>query len=253
MNYLAIVVITLITAKYLVILLGYFVCFVASRYMRGDHVIPASGKCFADGGAAKQGTRNGSPGTPGGTTTGLTSLVRRTVNGWMTYSISFTGRIPSHVIRNFLFRQVYGMQLGRKCIIYGGIHMRAPYKIRIGEGSIIGSDSKLDGRNGIVIGNNVNFSTGVWIWTEQHDPQCPFFSCTDKGGPVVIGDRVWISCRAVILPRVTIGEGAVIAAGAVVTRDVEPFAIYAGVPAKKIGERNRDLVYELKTQPMPFY
>ena len=175
------------------------------------------------------------------------------MNGWMTYSLAFTGRLPSHGIRKFLFRHVYGVQLGRKCIIYGGTEMRAPYNIRIGEGSIIGNDSILDGRNGIFIGNNVNFSTGVWIWTEQHDPQCPHFSCTNRGGPVVINDRVWVSCRAVILPRVTIGEGAVIAAGAVVTHDVEPYAIYAGVPARKIGERNRDLVYTLDSHPLPFY
>ena len=66
----------------------------------------------------------------------------------------------------------------------------------------------------------------------------------------MIGDRVWIAYRAVILPGVTIGEGAVIAAGAVVTRDVGPFSIMAGVPAKKIGERNRNLDYQLDFRPL---
>jgi maltose O-acetyltransferase len=67
---------------------------------------------------------------------------------------------------------------------------------------------------------------------------------------VIIGDHVWIAYRAVILPGVTIGEGAVVAAGAVVTRDVEPFPIVAGVPAKKIGERNRNLDYQLHFSPL---
>jgi acetyltransferase-like isoleucine patch superfamily enzyme len=55
------------------------------------------------------------------------------------------------------------------------------------------------------------------------------------------------------LPGVTIGEGAVVAAGAVVTKDADPYGIYGGVPAKKIGERSKDLVYELDGKPLPFY
>ncbi len=156
-------------------------------------------------------------------------------------------------MRNFIYRHIYHLTLGERAIIYGGSEIRAPYNITIGKGSIIGDDSKLDGRNGIVIGKNVNFSTGVWIWTDQHDPQCPDFSCGDQGGPVIVGDRVWVSCRTVILPGVTLGEGAVIAAGAVVTKDAEPFGIYAGVPARKIGERNKNLVYEFDGRPLPFY
>ena len=61
----------------------------------------------------------------------------------------------------------------------------------------------------------------------------------------MIGDRVWIAYRATILPEVEIGEGAVIAAGAIVTTNVEPFTIVAGVPARKIGERSRELRYRL--------
>ena len=131
--------------------------------------------------------------------------------------------------------------------------MRAPYNVLIGEGSIIGDKAMLDGLNGIIIGNNVNLSTGVWIWTEQHNPQCKYFSCIDQGAPVIIKDRAWISYRAVILPRVTVGEGAVIAAGAVVTKNVEPFTIYGGVPAKKIGNRNKDLEYIFDGKYLPFF
>lgn len=72
------------------------------------------------------------------------------------------------------------------------------------------------------------------------------------GAPVKIHGRVWISCRTIILPGVTIGEGAVIAAGAVVTKDVELYSIYGGIPAVKIGERNRNLIYNFNGRFLPF-
>jgi maltose O-acetyltransferase len=71
----------------------------------------------------------------------------------------------------------------------------------------------------------------------------------DRGGAVTIGDRVWIGYRAIILPGIEIGEGAVVGAGAVVTKDVPPFTIVAGNPAVKIGDRPRDLDYTLDFRP----
>lgn len=217
----------------------------------GQPVIKASGGVREDN---REGIDNGHKKNPGARLFDhLDSYFRRLINGWLRYSLMFTGRIPSHLMRNFIYRHVYHLTLGKKAIIYGGSEIRAPYNIAIGEGTIIGDDSKLDGRNGIIIGKNVNFSTGVWIWTDQHNTQCPHFSCVNQGGPVIVDDRAWISCRTVLLPGVHIGEGAVIAAGAVVTDDVEPFSIYGGIPAKKIGERNKDLVYEFSGKPLPFY
>ena len=67
---------------------------------------------------------------------------------------------------------------------------------------------------------------------------------------MVIEDYVWIASRATILPGVTIGKGAVVACGAVVTKDVEPMTVVGGVPARKIGERINLLEYELKHNPL---
>lgn len=153
------------------------------------------------------------------------------------------GLVPSQRIRRFLYTRVFGMQLGKTAIIYGGAEIRMPWRIVVGEHTSIGHRAILDGRMGLRIGNNVNLSTGVWIWTLQHDPQSPSFATT--GDQVVIEDYAWISCRVVILPGVTIGRGAVVAAGAVVTKDVPPYAIVGGVPAKVIGERTSNLAYEL--------
>lgn len=153
-----------------------------------------------------------------------------------------TGRIPSHRIRCALYR-FFGMRMGRRAVVYGGAEVRRPEWIEIGDGSIVGNEAILDGRLGIRIGRNVNMSTGVWIWTVQHDYRDSGFA--DVGGPVVIKDHAWISCRVVILPGVTIGEGAVVGAGSVVTKDVEDFAVVGGVPAKRIGERPRNIKYDL--------
>ena len=115
-----------------------------------------------------------------------------------------------------------------------------------GEGSIIGDKAILDAMNGIVIGENVNFSTSVHIWTERHAHTDSYFRClNDSSYQVTIGDRAWIGPGVTILHSVSIGEGAVVSAGAVITKDVAPYPIVAGIPAKKIGERNRNLRYEL--------
>lgn len=160
------------------------------------------------------------------------------------------GRVPSHWVRRALYRML-GLRIGRQSWVYMGAEVRHPKGIVIGDGSIIGHGAILDGRRHITVGSNVNLSTGVWIWTVQHDPQDADFR--DEGGPVTIEDHAWLSCRVVVLPNVCIGEGAVVAAGAVVTKDVPPYTIVGGVPARVIGKRTRELRYRLgRGLPIPF-
>ncbi len=161
--------------------------------------------------------------------------------------------IPSHHVRNWIYRNIFGVRLHSKAVIYYGAEIRWHSKLTIGQGSIIGDRAVLDARNGIEIGRNVNFSSEVQIWTEQHMHRDPWFRCiSDSTNAVKIGDRVWIGPRVTILPSVKIGEGAVIGAGAVVTKDVEPFSIMVGIPAHKVGERTRDLQYEFSGDYTPF-
>jgi acetyltransferase-like isoleucine patch superfamily enzyme len=120
--------------------------------------------------------------------------------------------------------------------------------VSIAERSVINFGSLLDGRRyPIVIGSDVSIGPEAAILTLGHDPRSPEFA--DRGGPVSIGDRVWIGYRALVLPGVCIGEGAVVGAGSVVTRDVAPFTIVAGNPARVIGERPRTLTYRLNYRP----
>ncbi len=167
-------------------------------------------------------------------------------SGFVQYTLIIVGYIPSSFLRKIIYKFLFGMKIGRYSTIHHGAKIRAPWKIEIGRNTIIGDCAILDGRNGLFIGNNVNFSTGVWVWTMQHDMNSPDFSAS--GGPVKIEDYVWASCRVTILPNVIIGKGAVLAANSVVTKDVLPFIVAGGIPAKKIGERSRDLKYTLRSK-----
>lgn len=180
-------------------------------------------------------------------------LLSPIVQGYPRWMMIETGKIPSHHLRNFIYRHIYRINLAPNATIYYGAEIRGGVNLTIGYGSIIGDKSILDARNGIRIGNNVNFSTGVSIWTEQHSYKDPYFRLiSDSGFGVEIGDRAWIGPNVTILHSVNIGEGAVVGAGAVVTKDVPPFSLVAGVPAKVIGHRPHDLKYELNGNRMCF-
>jgi acetyltransferase-like isoleucine patch superfamily enzyme len=165
-------------------------------------------------------------------------------SGFKMLLLKITSHIPSHLLRNFLFQNFFGMNIAQGGVIYGGTEFRSPRLIHIGRHSIVGNNCLLDGRSGLEIGDNVNISSGVWIWTLHHDVQSPDFAIT--GAKTIIHNRVWLCSRSTILPGVVIGEGAVVASGAVVTKDVPPYAIVGGIPAKVIGTRNKDLSYVLE-------
>lgn len=167
------------------------------------------------------------------------------IDGILKLNLAITAYIPSHTIRKSLYRYIYKMDIDKTAVVYHGTEIRSPWNIHIGKNSVIGDKSILDGRYGIYIEKNVNLSTGVWIWTLQHDVNDSQFASAGEGKPVIIHDRAWVSSRTVLLPGVEIGEGAVVAAGAVVTKSVSSYMIVGGIPAAKIGERKRELVYEL--------
>ncbi|GAB2783997.1 hypothetical protein GCM10027275_30110 [Rhabdobacter roseus] len=135
-----------------------------------------------------------------------------------------------------------------RCFVAMGVDIRNGKNISLGEGSVINKKVLLDGRGGqIQLGKNVDIAQEVNIWTLSHDPHDDYYA--DKGGDVFIEDYVWIASRATILPRVRLGRGCVIAAGSVVTKDVPPMTIVAGVPARKIGQRGSQLKYTFNYQP----
>jgi len=148
--------------------------------------------------------------------------------------LRFVGFIPLHFVRKF-FYILSGIELPLDSTIHIGANFFNPGNIVIGHDTIIGDHCFLDGRAPLTIGNHVGIASQVLIYNDEHDINSPDYG--NSFGPVKIGDYVFIGPRAIILPNTTIGKGAVIAAGAVVTKDIPEFEIWGGVPAKKISNR----------------
>jgi putative colanic acid biosynthesis acetyltransferase WcaF len=158
--------------------------------------------------------------------------------------------IPFHAVRQGFLRAA-GMRIGRSVGMLRGTTVIRPDQIEIGNHCIIGFQCFLGGEGGLYIGNNVNIASFSVLLGGWHDINDPGFAAELR--PTVIEDYAWLATRTIVMAGVRIGRGAVVAAGAVVTRDVPPFAVVAGVPAKRIGERKPEAcAYEFNYQPWFF-
>lgn len=151
------------------------------------------------------------------------------------------GYIPFQCVRKLWYKCI-GIKLGNDCHIDMGVYIMAPNKLQIGANSHINQGCILDSRGDLKIGNNVSISHRVVLMSGSHDINSPKFDY--KGLPIVIDDHVFIGVNATILQNVIISEGAVVCAGAVVTKNVPEYAIVAGIPAKIIGYRNKNINYK---------
>ena len=144
--------------------------------------------------------------------------------------------VPSKHFRRFFLNCHHGVSIHASVPLYHRLEWwKGP--LSIGEGSSIGFRNHLDCRSGLEIGKNVCLASDVTIWTLHHDYNDVHFA--SKGAKVTIGDYAWLYSNCIVLPGVTIGEGAVVAAGAVVSRDVEPWTVVGGVPARPIAKRDK--------------
>jgi len=176
----------------------------------------------------------------------IKKIINRMYNYCLDFELMFlrwVGHIPSHTLRNFFYRFA-GIKLGRGATFHMWANFFQPKNITVGEGTVIGDHAFIDGRAKVTIGKHVDIASQVLIYNSEHDLEKEDFGAIEE--PVEIGDYCFIGPRAIILPGVKIGKGAVVAAGAVVTKDVEAFSIVGGVPAGKIGGRkNRNPNYKL--------
>lgn len=180
----------------------------------------------------------------------LTRALAKIINRFYNYFLDFelliiriTGIIPIHTLRWFVY-MFCGVKIGPSVHFHTGTQFFNPSGVEVGEGTIIGQNAFLDGREKLKIGKFVDIASEVMIYNSEHDINAEDFQAISA--PVEIGDYVFIGPRAIILPGVKVGRGAVIAAGAVVTKDVPEFMIVGGVPAQVIGERKmKDPHYKL--------
>ena len=144
-----------------------------------------------------------------------------------------------NIRRGVLVRR--GLKIGQGSFIMKKVYFQDVFKVEIGNYSHINRGCFIDARGGLKIGDNVSISHNVSLVTGGHDHQSSIFA--GKFKPISIDDYVWIGIGAIILQGVHIGKGAVVCAGAVVTKDVGDYEIVAGIPAKKVGDRNHNLDY----------
>jgi maltose O-acetyltransferase len=166
--------------------------------------------------------------------------------------------LPSYRLRHAWYRRVLGLSLGPGSGIHMGCFLwfNGPGQVRrdgstIGARSRINRDCCLDMRGPLLIGHDVSVSPEVMILTGEHGHDRPDFAFETR--PVVIEDHVWIGSRAVILPGASIGRGAVVAAGAVVSGRVAPKAVVGGVPARPLRMRSEQALDYSLDEPLPLF
>jgi maltose O-acetyltransferase len=146
---------------------------------------------------------------------------------------SIVARIPFHAIRLLFYRRAIRVGAGSSILMKATVR---GFRITMGEGCVINSGAVLDGRGAaLTLGDFVDVAPYVRIWTLDHDPNSSGHA--SRARPVIIGDYVWLASGSTVLPGVSLGQGCIVAAGAMVTRDVAPWTIVAGIPARPIGQR----------------
>lgn len=163
--------------------------------------------------------------------------------------------IPFYGVRHGWYRGVLGWDIGENAAILLGQHVQmagirtSGKRVSIGADTVINQGCLLYTTGGLLIGEHVSVSSGAWLVTGTHLMNDSSFIAVFK--PIMIDDYAWIGSRATILGGVTIGRGAVVMAGAMVTRDVAPYSVVGGVPAKPIGTRTlQHPAYELNFHPL---
>ena len=131
--------------------------------------------------------------------------------------------------------RAFGARIGKGARVNGDARVWNPKNVTVGDRSWIGSGANLYSVAPITVGNDAVISEDAFVCTAEHDIASPAFEL--KTAPITIGDMAWIGARAIVLPGRKVGEGAVVAAGSVVTHDVEPWTVVAGNPARVIKRR----------------
>ncbi len=142
---------------------------------------------------------------------------------------------PFHGWRSFLLR-CFGAKIGKSVHVYPGAKIWAPWNLELADGAAVANGAILYTQGKITIGKRAVISQGAHLCAGTHDYNLPGFPLYTK--PIIIGDHAWVAAEAFIHPGITIGEGCVIGARSVVTKDMPGWMVCAGHPCKPIKERS---------------
>lgn len=156
-------------------------------------------------------------------------------------------KIPSRHIRRWFYIMM-GAKLGKDTLPFRRVEVLLPKGLVLEDRVTVGWFVELDARAGIEVGHDTNISSYVKLITGSHDVDSPEYKADFQ--PIKIGHHCWIGTGAIILQGVTIGDGAVVAAGAVVTKDIPPYEVWGGVPARFIKKRTQNMNYENGKPPL---
>lgn len=159
----------------------------------------------------------------------------------------FWNKIPSRHLRKLVY-VLLGAKLGKGTYPCRRVEVLLPLGLNLADNVAVGWFAELDARGGITVDHDTNISSHVKMITGSHDIDDPQFTADFK--PIKVGHHCWLGTGAIILQGVNIGDGAVVAAGAVVTKDVPSYEIWGGVPARFIRKRTHELSYKNGRPPL---
>ncbi len=141
---------------------------------------------------------------------------------------------PFHAWRAFLLR-CFGAKLGPHCHFYRKSRIWAPWNLECADGVTLGDDAEIYNPSLVLMGSHAIVSQHAYICGATHDYDDPAFPLISF--PMSLGAYCWVCARASVCPGINLGEGAVLGLGSVATRDLQPWTVYAGVPAKPVKQR----------------
>lgn len=145
--------------------------------------------------------------------------------------------VRSHEVRCALLRR-FGAQIGRNCSVYPGARVWAPWNLVMHDDSCLADGVDCYSVDTITLAAHVVVSQRAFLCTASHDVTDARFKLVTS--PIVLEERSWVAAEAFVAPGVTMKEGSVAAARAVVTKDVPAWTIVGGNPAREIGKREYD-------------
>jgi putative colanic acid biosynthesis acetyltransferase WcaF len=139
-----------------------------------------------------------------------------------------------HAWRSALLR-IFGASIGENCHIYPGARIWAPWNLVCEDVVAVADGAEIYNPCRITLGSHCIVSQHAYLCGASHDYNDPAFPMI--WAPITIGAYAWIGARATVQMGVTVGDGAILGLGAIATRDLEPWSINAGIPARKIKAR----------------